>query len=123
MIIRNCARFSIIAGIGVILVFVGKSLIMIGSAWICYIIIMNSGLRQSLYSPVFPIIVVIVIAYLLSSIFLSVYSFSATAILHAFLADEEIGGNRQPDSLKKFIDANDKHNEGKNRGKLNEGAK
>ena len=96
---------------------------MIGTAWICYIIIMNTHLRQSLYSPVFPIIVVVVISYILSSIFLSVYSFSANAILHAFLADEEVGGNRQPESLKKFIEVNDKHNEGRNKGKPAEGAK
>ncbi len=96
---------------------------MIGTGWICYIIIMNTSLRQNLYSPVFPIIVVVIISYILSSIFLSVYSFSANAILHAFLADEEVGGNRQPESLKKFIEVNDKHNEGKNKGKIDEGAK
>ena len=90
LIVRNCARFSIIAGIGVILIFVGKALIMIASAWIAYLIIMNTKLREELYSPVFPVIVVVVIAYILSSIFLSVYSFSATAILHCFLADEEV---------------------------------
>jgi solute carrier family 44 (choline transporter-like protein), member 2/4/5 len=42
LIVRNCARFSIIAGIGVILIFVGKALIMIASAWIAYLIIMNT---------------------------------------------------------------------------------
>jgi hypothetical protein len=79
---------------------------------------MNTFLKDKLYSPVFPIIVTVIISYILSSIFLSVYSFAANAILHAFLADEEIGGGRQPDSLKKFIDVNDKYNEGKNKGKV-----
>jgi choline transporter-like protein 2/4/5 len=94
LIVRNCARFSIIAGIGAILIFVGKALIIIASGWIAYLIMMNTDLRQKLYSPVFPIIIVTIISYIMSSIFLSVYSFSATAILHCYLADEEIGGNR-----------------------------
>lgn len=101
---RNAARFSIIAGIGAILIFVGKALIIVASGWIAYLIMMNSALKDQIYSPVFPVIVVCIIAYILASIFLSVFSFSATAILHAFLVDEEVGGNRQPKSLQDFID-------------------
>jgi len=79
--------------------FVGKALIVIMSGWIAYLIIMNSELKDQVYSPVFPVIVVVAIAYIISSIFLSVYSFSSTAILHCFLLDEEIKGNRCPKSL------------------------
>ena len=118
LIVRNAARFTIIAGIGAILIFVGKALIIVSSGWIAYLIIMNSKLRDQLFSPVFPIIIVVVIAYILASIFLSVYSFSATAILHCYLADEEVGGNRQPKSLQPFIDKNDEHNAKKNKGKV-----
>lgn len=73
------------------MMFIGKALIMILSGWIAYLIIMNSEeLKDNVYSPVFPVIVVVVIAYLLASIFMSVYSFSASAILHSFLLDEEV---------------------------------
>jgi hypothetical protein len=113
--VRNCARFSITAGIGAILIFIGKALIMISSGWIAYLIMMNSDLRDKIYSPVFPICVVVFIAYIMASIFLSVFSFSATAILHCFLVDEEVQGNRQPKSLQAFIDSNNNYNNAKNR--------
>jgi len=90
LIIRNAARFSIVSGVGTILIFLGKALIMIMSGWIAYLIMMNSDLKDKLYSPVFPVIVVVVIAYIMSSIFLSVFSFSANTILHCFLVDEEV---------------------------------
>ena len=116
LIVRNAARFSIITSIGAILIFVGKALIIIFSGWIAYLIMMNSDLKDKIYSPVFPIIVVCIIAYILASIFLSVYSFAANAILHCYLVDEEVGGNRQPASLQEFIDRNENYNKGKKGG-------
>ena len=83
--------------------FVGKALIMGLSGWIGYLIIMNSNLKDKVASPVFPVILFIVLAYLISSVFLSVYSFASTAILHAFLLDEEVGGNRAPSALRDFV--------------------
>ena len=89
--------------------FIGKALIMILSGWIAYLIVMNAdSIKDEIYSPVFPIVVVVIIAYILGSVFLSVYSFSATAILHSFLLDEEVGGNRAPSTLRKFMDDCDK---------------
>ena len=96
LIVRNCARFSTVTTIGFVLMFLGKAVIMISSGWIAYIIIMNSGLKDKVYSPVFPVLVVIFIAYQLASIFLSVFSFAATTILHCFIVDEEVKGNRAP---------------------------
>jgi choline transporter-like protein 2/4/5 len=132
LIVRNCARFAIIGGIGTILMFIGKALIMAMSGWIAYLIIMNSDkLKDKVSSPIFPIIVVVVIAYLVSSIFLSVYSFASNAILHAFLLDEEVKGNHAPTSLKNFVARNDrtlqdnqksseqKPNDGKEKSKAN----
>ena len=53
-------------------------------------------------------------AYLVGSLFLSIFSFSCTAILHCFLLDEETGGAQTtPESLKPFLDYNDKENAAK----------
>lgn len=93
----------------------GRLLIACLSAWIGYLIIMNSSLKDQVYSPVFPIVVVVLISWLLGAIFLSVFSFSANTILHCFLIDEEIKGNRQPESLKEFLDINDKLNVNKSK--------
>ncbi len=46
LIVRNIGRFSITTSIGVILIFIGKSLIMISSGWIAYLIMMNSDLKD-----------------------------------------------------------------------------
>lgn len=111
LIVRNCARFGIVSGIGMILMTVGKAMIMTSSGLIGYIIIMNSDLKDKVYSPVFPVIVFVIIAYLIGSIFLSVYSFASTAILHCFIRDEEIHGNNHPECLNPFIEANSAYND------------
>ena len=117
LIVRNCARFSMVTGIGYILIFLGKAIIMILSGWVAYIILMYTpSLKNKLYSPVFPVVIVVVIAYLLSSIFLSLYSFSANTILHCFIIDEEVKGNRAPKSLQSFITRNDEFNAKKKGG-------
>ena len=96
LLVRNAGNFSIVSSIGWILMFVGKAVIMTSSGLIGYIIIMNSSLQDEVNSPIFPIIVIIIIAFLIGSIFLSVFSFSATAILHCYILDEEIGGTHTP---------------------------
>ncbi|CDW74451.1 UNKNOWN [Stylonychia lemnae] len=62
LVVRNAGRFSMTNSIGGILIFLGRLLIAALSAWIAYIIIMNSDLKDEVYSPVFPIIVVVIIA-------------------------------------------------------------
>jgi membrane associated rhomboid family serine protease len=69
---------------------------MIGSGFIAYLILMNSSIKEEIYSPILPVIIVVILSYIVGSIFLSVFSFSATAILHAFLLNEELGGNIHP---------------------------
>jgi len=48
------------------------------------------------------------VAYLVGSLFLSIFSFACTAILHCFILDEDTGGSDfTPDSLQPFLDMND----------------
>lgn len=120
--VRNFARFFVTDGIGGILMFIGKALIIILSGWFTYLIVMNTkSIKNEIYSPVFPVIIVVIIAYILGSIFLSVYSFSATAILHAFLLDEEVGGKRAPGPLVEFAKKNQKQkkDDGESKTSLN----
>lgn len=89
--------------------FVGKALIMVSSGFIAYVILMNASIKEQIYSPIVPVVIVVILSYIVGSIFLSVFSFSATAILHAFLLNEEIGGSiHPPQSLEEFIRNNDK---------------
>ena len=110
LIVRNCGRFTIVSGIGFILMFLGKAIIVGLSGFIAYIILMNSKLKDSITSPIFPTIVSVFIAYLVSSIFLSVYSFASTAILHCYLLSEEVHSVDHPKCLDPFIKVNDEEN-------------
>ncbi len=69
---------------------------MSSSGLIAYIIIMNSELADEVNSPIFPTVVSVFIAYIISSVFLSVYSFASTAILHCFIMSEDIGIKEHP---------------------------
>ena len=117
LIVRNAGRFSMVSGIGFILMFVGKAMITVLCGWIGYLILVNAkSLKDQIYSPVFPVVIVVLIAYLISSIFLSLFSFSATTILHCFILDSEISSKsgkasaHTPESLREFIEVNDKIN-------------
>ena len=58
-----------------------------------------------------PAVIIGIVAYLIGSLFLSIFSFSCTAILHCFLLDEDTGGSQvTPNSLKGFLDYSDKQN-------------
>ena len=114
LIVRNAGRFAMVTTIGSMLMFIGKGVIIVISGWIGYLIIMNAEpLKDKVFSPIFPVVVIVMIAYLLASIFLSVFSFSSTAILHCFIIDSELSSKsgkasmHTPESLKTFIEIND----------------
>ena len=49
LIVRNAGRFTVVSGIGFILMFLGKAVVIILSGWIGYLILMNEpNLKQSL---------------------------------------------------------------------------
>lgn len=105
LIIRNAGSFGITLGLANILMFVGKAFIMALSGFITYIILDKSSIADDLFAPFVPVIVIVIVAYLVSSIFLSVFSFAANAMLHAFFFDCEIGGGHTPPSLQDFVES------------------
>jgi len=75
--------------------FIGKGTIMVLSGWIGYLIIVNSSvLKDKVAAPIFPVVIIVVIAYMVGGIFLSIFSFSAETILHCFLVDSEISAKK-----------------------------
>lgn len=90
--------------------FLGKAVVMGLSMFIGYLIIMYSDDTKDVNSPIAPVIVIGIISYIIGSIFLSVYSFSSTAILHCFLLNEDRGISDAPKSLQPFLEENDKYN-------------
>lgn len=114
LVVRNAGRFSVVTGIGNLLMFIGKAVNIVVSGWIAYLILMNEkNLKENVQSPIFPVIVVVFIAYLLSSVFISLFSFSATTILHCFIVDSELSTQKgrsnahTPQSLQPFLEKNE----------------
>jgi len=106
LIIRFAGRFGSAQIIGWIMMMLGKGTIMSTSAYLTILLVkeMNPEVTQ----PFIPAILIAVFAYLVGSLFLSVFSFSCTAILHSFILDEDTGGSKHtPNSLKSFLDYND----------------
>ena len=94
--------------------FVGKATVLSLSGWIAYLICMDEkNLKENLQSPIFPVIIVVFIAYLICSVLISLYSFSATTILHCFIIDSELStkagrnNSHTPQSLQSFLAVNE----------------
>lgn len=84
--------------IGSIMMLLGKGTIMGASACLTYIVIEN--VYPEITQPIVGTVVVTMVSYLVGSLFLSVFSFSCTAILHSFILAEDMGGNaHSPQSL------------------------
>lgn len=58
-----------------------------------------------------PALLILILSYFVASLFLSIFSFSSTAILHAFIADRDTGGGTNtPAALLKFVEWNGAQN-------------
>jgi len=100
---RNAARFNAVQWTGAILLFIGKLLICTSCAFLTVVLVKAQYPLNE--QPLIPAIIVGIFAYMIASVFLAVFDFSALTILHCFSLDEEQGGSRNtPDGLRKFLD-------------------
>jgi len=88
------------------MMLLGKGTIMGASSCVTYILIQN--MYPEVTQPIIGTVIIAMVSYLVGSLFLSVFSFSCTAILHSFILAEDSGGNAtSPKSLLPFLDMND----------------
>lgn len=93
MILSNAGRFAVATVLGAIFMFLGKVVIVASTVIISYIILTNaSSIEDKISSPVFPLIVIGIISYMVATVFLSIFGFAMDCILQAFLVDESIAG-------------------------------
>ena len=106
LMVRHAGRFSSAGIIGWIITALGKGALIAGNAYIA--ILLCREYYPEITQPFIPAFIVALIAYLVSSLFLTIYDFSSLAILHCFLMDEDFGGSEKtPKSLTKFLEIND----------------
>jgi hypothetical protein len=106
LIVRHAGRFTSASTVGWIMMMLGKGTIIALSSLCTFLIVRYRCPDVTL--PYLPAIIIGAVAYLVGSLFLSIFSFSCTAILHSFILDEDTGGSKfSPESLKPFLDYND----------------
>jgi uncharacterized membrane protein YdcZ (DUF606 family) len=92
-----------------ILVFVGKIFIAVVSGGASYIV-MDQYANLDLYSPIGPVLIIMVISYFVGSVFMGVFSMVISTMLQCFIVDEEMFGSNPeasftPKSLRAWVDA------------------
>ena len=116
LIIRHAGRFSASNLAETLITLLGKGGLITLNVWLTYLLV--GAYLPEVESPVMPMVFVGIITFIVSSLFLTVYSFSALSILQCFLLDEDFGGStKTPDSLKPFIEKSEKREAAK---KLNQ---
>lgn len=109
LIVRHAGRFTSAAMIGWIMMMLGKGTIMGCTAYLTYLLCTSiEPAKTKVKQPFLPAVLLAVVAYFVASLFLSIFSFACTAILHCFILDEDTGGSEMtPKALQPFLDMND----------------
>lgn len=90
LIVRHAGRFTSAGAIGYIMMFLGKGTIMSTTAYVTMVLIKET--HPDVKQPFVPAALVAMAAYVVASLFLSIFSFSCTAILHSFIMAEDSPG-------------------------------
>eukprot|EP00825_Cyclidium_porcatum_P018701 TRINITY_DN2128_c0_g1_i2.p1 TRINITY_DN2128_c0_g1~~TRINITY_DN2128_c0_g1_i2.p1 ORF type:complete len:412 (-),score=21.78 TRINITY_DN2128_c0_g1_i2:104-1339(-) len=111
LVLRNPLKFSVVAGIGQVFIFVGKLFISCVTTFICYQIFTQAKYyKDHLFSPLLPSIACFIVSYLVGCLFMSVYGMSIDTILQCSCADEELmkkeqkGPQHTPGPLQEYFD-------------------
>jgi len=98
LMIRHAGRFGSASIIGWIMMILGKGTITGVSMYLTFLFVGMAA--PDVQQPLVPAALVGIVAYVVGSLFLSIFSFSSTAILHCFIMNEDVGGSDiTPDSL------------------------
>jgi len=102
--IRHASRFSAVSMVGSIMSLLGKGTVVAVCTFLT-IALIDAQFSDTVKQPYLPAVIVAAFAYLVASVFLSIFRDSALTILHCFCLDEEQGGSRAtPTSLQPFLD-------------------
>ena len=106
LIFRNAARVAAITYVSAAVLIVGKLFISAVVTIVGYYIIVEN-LNDELYSVAGPVVVIFLISYWISDMFMDVLDMGIMTVLHCFIADEEMFDGRERYSekgLKDYVD-------------------
>eukprot|EP00550_Attheya_septentrionalis_P004076 CAMPEP_0198293602 /NCGR_PEP_ID=MMETSP1449-20131203/17936_1 /TAXON_ID=420275 /ORGANISM="Attheya septentrionalis, Strain CCMP2084" /LENGTH=668 /DNA_ID=CAMNT_0043993243 /DNA_START=95 /DNA_END=2101 /DNA_ORIENTATION=+ len=113
LIMRNAARIGAIAIISEVITFVGRIFVSCVTAGLAYIAV-SEMLRDELYSVAGPCVMIFIIAFFVSDMFMDVFDMAIATILQCFVADEEMfeGEERYAEgALAKWVDTQEEESE------------
>lgn len=88
MVFSNVLRYSIVSGVGSILMFIGKLMIASGTAGAFYLLILYTpSIRANVLQPIYLIIIVFIMAYAVAMLFMTVYTLAMDTLLACFIVD------------------------------------
>lgn len=91
----NAVRASLIGGLGGAFMWVGKITIACATSFIAFLILENvDPYMSSLSNPFLSCFICLVIAFVIGTLFMSVYGMAIDAILQCFLLDEKLSAGR-----------------------------
>ncbi len=98
LVLKNSGTFMVSEGITGIFMFLGKIFISVGNTTICYFIVDNwQELKEKINSPIGPMIAVFLISYVISSVFMALFSIASNSLVQCFLTDVELSRNNGGD--------------------------
>lgn len=87
-ILSNPARYSVVSGVGSIMMFITEILIAAGATVLFWILItFKESIRNNMMEPIFMLVVVALGSLMIAKVFMSVYSVSMDSVLACFIAD------------------------------------
>lgn len=96
LIMRNSLRFTALAGLGTIFIFIGTIAIVAGTCLLAYLEIIQFKIfiDRDLSNPFIPIVFVFLISYIVARQFTMVLGIALEAIMHCFILDEELAKSK-----------------------------
>lgn len=89
--LKNSGSFVITNGIGTLIQFLGKMGIATGNTLLSYLMLTQiPSIKESVQSPLAPLVVIFFISYVMAAIFMSVYAITSLTLLQCLYADVDL---------------------------------
>lgn len=118
LMLKNAAKFAFVEGFSDFFMFIAKLSISIFTAATGLVILLMNQTDSPVSSPIFPGIVMLLTAYIISGVFVQIFDTAANTILQCYLMDADVAKQRHlepthvPATLARFLKDNcrDDHN-------------
>lgn len=88
LILRNIATIAAVGLVSEIVTLIGRILVPLMSTFVAYIIL--NTMSDQLYTLWFPLLLTFLLSYVVSDLFISIFSMAISTILQCFIADKEM---------------------------------